>query len=236
MKIIEISKIWQEINRSFLEGGKLFGNSIRDAFLGSIISIPSTFSTILGFAALPFFLFYILKDSEKLKRSLSSALSPGIAKHSRNVVSILENVLGRYLRASLMLGLIVAYFSFIGLLILKVPYAVVLSILAGISELIPTLGPWIGGGVAVIVTLAVAPEKAIWVAVLFLSIQLVENYLLVPRVQSAYLHIHPAIMIVLLVFGAYVAGFWGLLLAAPLTATAVEIYKYIHRQYQLEQS
>jgi predicted PurR-regulated permease PerM len=130
-----------------------------------------------------------------------------------------------------MLGLIVAYFSFIGLLILKVPYAIVLSILAGISELIPTLGPWIGGGVAIIVTLAVAPDKTLLVAILFLGIQLVENYFLVPRVQSAYMHIHPAVMIVLLVFGAYVAGFWGLLLIAPFTATAVEIFKYIRQQY-----
>lgn len=229
-------EIWQEIDKSLLEGGKLLGNSIRDAFMGGIISIPSTFSTILGFAALPFFLFYIMKDSEKLKRSFSSALSPVIARHTRNVVSIIENVLGRYLRAQLMLGLIVAYFAFIGLLVLKIQFAAALALLAGITELIPTLGPWIGGGVAVIVTLAVAPEKAIWVAVLFLSIQLVENYFLVPRVQSAYLHIHPAVMIVLLIFGAYIAGFWGLLLIAPFTATAVEIYKYIRQEYEPEPS
>ena len=97
--------------------------------------------------------------------------------------------------------------------------------------MIPTLGPWIGGGVAVIVTLAVAPEKAIWVVVLFLGIQLVENSVLVPRIQSAYLRIHPAVMIFLLVLGAYIAGFWGLLLIGPLSATALEIYKYARRCY-----
>jgi predicted PurR-regulated permease PerM len=62
-------------------------------------------------------------------------------------------------------------------------------------------------------------------------VQLLENNLLVPRVQSAYLHIHPVIMIVLLVFGAYIAGFWGLLLAGPLVATLVEIFKYIRDRY-----
>ena len=80
-----------------------------------------------------------------------------------------------------------------------------------------------------IVTLAVAPEKTIWVALLFLVVQLVENTLLVPRIQGAYLRIHPAIVIMLLVLGAYIAGFWGLILAVPLTATIVEIYKYLHR-------
>ena len=71
---------------------------------------------------------------------------------------------------------------------------------------------------------------------LFLVIQLVENNFFVPRIQSAYLRIHPAVMVVLLVVGAYIAGFWGLLLVAPLTATVVEIYKYVRRQYQVSRS
>jgi len=230
-------EIRQQVDRALLEGGATLGNNIRDAILGSIGDVPRTFSTIFGFAALPFFLFYILKDSERLKGGIRSALTPGTAEHVRNIVSIVERVLGRYIRAQLMLGLIVAYFAFIGLaFVIKIQFAPVLAILAGIGELIPTLGPWISGAVAVIVTLAIAPEKALWVAVLFLGIQLVENSLLVPKIQSAYLHIHPAIMIVLLVLGAYVAGFWGLLLAGPLAATAIEIYKYVCHQYQAEKA
>ena len=80
--------------------------------------------------------------------------------------------------------------------------------------------------------LAMAPDKAIWVAVLFFAVQMVENNLLVPKIQSAYLHIHPAVMIVLLVFGAYIAGFWGILLIGPLVATLMEIFRYV-RDYCL---
>ena len=107
-----------------------------------------------------------------------------------------------------------------------------LALLAGIGELIPTLGPWISGAIVAIVTLAVAPDKVVWVILIFLVIQLLENNLLVPRIQGGFLHIHPAVLIALLVIGAYIAGLWGLLLAAPLTATGMEIYKYVHRQYQ----
>jgi len=112
--------------------------------------------------------------------------------------------------------------------------APVLAVFAGLTELIPTLGPWIGGVVAVIVTLAIAPEKVIWVALLFLVVQLLENSLLVPRIQGGYLRIHPAILVVLLVLGAYVAGFWGILLIAPFTATIVEIYKYVRHSIKVE--
>jgi predicted PurR-regulated permease PerM len=228
------AEMQQEIKRELVVAGVSVGSYIRDALLGAVSSIPSTFSAILGFAVLPFFLFYIMKDSERLKKGFVSAVTPTIAEHTRNVVTIVERVLGRYIRAQIMLGVIVAYFSFIGLWLLQVPFALALALLAGATELIPTLGPWIGGAVAVIVTLAMAPEKAIWVAVLFVGVQLVENNLLVPKIQSAYLHIHPAIMILLLVFGAYIAGFWGLLLAGPLVATLVEIFKYIRERYQMQ--
>ncbi len=225
----------QQANKFILDAGVALGNFIRDTFIKGVSFIPGTFSLMLGFGALPIFLFYILKDSEKLKKSFYSALPPWVAEHTKNIISIIEGVLGRYIRAQLMLGFIVAYLCFVGLLILGIPFAPVLAIFAGVTEFIPTLGPWIGGAAAVIVTLAVAPEKAIWVALLFLAVQLLENSLLVPRIQAAYLRIHPAIVIVLLVLGVYIAGFWGLILAVPLTATIVEIYKYVRHSAKVEE-
>ena len=227
-----------EITRWLVDGGTAAGNAIRDIFVRSLTFIPQRFSFFFGFAALPIFLFYVLKDSEKLKKGIYSSFSPGIAKHVQNVVAIIEGVLGRYIRAQLLLGLIVGYLCFIGLLILRVDFALVLAIFAGITELIPILGPWIGGATAVIVTLAVVPEKALWVALLFFLVQMLENNLLVPRIQGGYLRIHPAFAIVLLVMGTYVAGFWGLILAVPLTATIIAIYKYFHdsliKEYEIE--
>ncbi|MFC1915952.1 AI-2E family transporter [Chloroflexota bacterium] len=229
-------EIRQEVDKALLEAGIGLGNSIRDAFIKGIATVPHTFSIFLGMAALPLFLFYALKDSERLKSNFYAAFTPGIAEHTRNIVFIIERVLGRYIRAQLMLGLIVGYFVFVGLLILGIPFALALALLAGIGELIPTLGPWISGAVVAVVTLAVAPDKVIWVIILFLAVQLVENSILVPRIQGGYLRIHPAIMIFLLVLGAYIAGFWGLVLAGPLTATGVEIYKYIRERYQAEKT
>jgi len=226
----------QGVREALIGGGIDVGKYIRDLLMGAVTSIPSTFGMIFGFAVLPFFLFYIMKDSERLKKGFTSAMTPGIAEHARNVVHIVERVLGRYIRAQIMLGVIVAYFSFVGLWLLQIPFSLALALLAGVTELIPTLGPWIGGGVAVIVTLAMAPEKAIWVAVLFVGVQLFENNLLVPKIQSAYLRIHPAIMILLLVFAAYIAGFWGLLLVGPLVATLVEIFKYGRDCYRVQQA
>jgi predicted PurR-regulated permease PerM len=228
------AEVRTEIDSFLVEVGVTLGNAVKSAFMGGVSRIPSAINLVFGFVTLPIFLFYILKDSEKLRRDFYAALPSWVAEHTRNVAKIIENVLGRYIRAQLLLGLIVAYFSFVGLLFLRVPFAAALAVFAGITELIPVVGPWIGGAAAVVVTLAIMPEKAIWVAVLFLVIQLLENALLVPRIQGSYLKINPGILVVLLVMGAYVAGFWGLLLAAPLTATAIALYKYVRERMQLE--
>ncbi|MBI2832582.1 MAG: AI-2E family transporter [Chloroflexi bacterium] len=225
-------EILNQWDRMLIDAGAVLGNRIREAFFSAISSLPSAFGIILGFGSLPLFLFYILKDSKSLSTSFYSGIPSWAVEHTRNIVAIIENVLGRYIRAQVLLGLIVAYFNFVGLVILGVGYAPALAAFSGVTELIPIIGPWIGGAVAVIVTMAINPEVAIWVAVLALVIQLLENNLLVPRIQGAYLRIHPAVAILLLVVGGYLWGFWGVLLVLPLTATFVEIYKYLQRTLQ----
>jgi len=229
------AEMQQQVDQFILNAGTALGNAIRGGFMRGVSSLPDTFSLVLGFAALPIFLFYLLKDSEKIKSGFYAAFPAWLAEHVRNVASIIELVLGRYIRAQLMLGFIVAYFCFVGLLVLGIDFAPALAAFAGLTELIPILGPWIGGAAAVIVTLAIAPEKVAWVIVLYLSVQLVENSLLVPRIQGGYLRVHPAAVVVLLALGAYFAGFWGLIVAVPLAATIIEIYKYVRRTLGTEE-
>lgn len=233
--ISSLPEEWQGQGWELIQGGQELGKTIRDGLLNALASVSANYAAILGFLVLPFFLFYILKDSEKLSNALDSAIPPGARVHARNVVHIVEQVLGRYIRAQIMLGIIVGYFTLVGLLILDVPFALPLALLNGVMEMVPTLGPWIGGAVGVVVTLAFAPEKVIWVIILYLGVQAVENNLLAPKIQSAYLRIHPAVMIVLLVFGAYFAGFWGIVLIGPLTATLVEVFKYIRANYKKQE-
>lgn len=224
----------QQVGGIVQDVGTALGNALRDAFIKGLSSIPTSFGLILGFVSLPIFLFYLLKDSERLSIGFYVAFSPQVARHVRGVVSVIGRVLGRWVRAQLMLSLTVAGLCFIGLSILGIALAPALAVFQGIMEFIPILGPWIGGAVGVIVILAIAPEKAIWAALVYIIVQLLENILLVPRIHGAYLRIHPAVVIVLLALGAYIAGIWGIVLIVPLTATAVEIYKYVRQNMAVE--
>ncbi|MCX6008769.1 MAG: AI-2E family transporter [Chloroflexi bacterium] len=228
-------EIQQQVGVSSQDIGTALGNAMRNAFVKGASYVPSTFGLILGFVSLPIFLFYILKDFEKLSSGFYSAFSPQMAVHVRGIVSVIDKELGRWVRAQLVLSATVAVLCFIGLSILGITLAPALAVLQGIMEFIPILGPWIGGAVGVIVILAIAPEKAIWAAIVYLAVQLLENMLLVPRIHGGYLRIHPALILVLLPLGAYIAGLWGIILIVPLTAAVVEIYKYVRQNIMAQE-
>jgi predicted PurR-regulated permease PerM len=117
--------------------------------------------------------------------------------------------------------------TLVGLLIIGVPYAPLLAVVNGIFEMVPTLGPIIGGLFMALLTVALAPDKVIWVIALAFAVQLLENNVLVPRIAGSYMRIHPTLILVLLVIGAYYWGIWGMVLIVPLTATLIELFKYV---------
>lgn len=206
--------------------GTTLGNAMRSVFTKGVSVVSSTAGVIVSFIALPVFLFYVLKDWEKIKNSFYSAFAPQMAVHVRGVMGVIDKVLGRWIRAQLILSAVVGLLTFIGLMALGIKLAPALAALQGLMEFVPILGPWIGGAIGVIVVLAIAPQKVIWVVVVYLAVQLLENILLVPRIHGSYMRIHPAAILVLLPIGAFIAGLWGIILVVPLTATAIELIDY----------
>ncbi len=207
-------------------------NVLNDFLTRGLENIQASAGMILGFMIMPVFMFFILKDWARLRDRFYAALPIWARPHSINIFHILQNVVGRYIRGQLLLGLVVGLCSWILLFILKIDYILPLAIFAGITEMVPMIGPWLGGGLAVIVTLATAPEKVIWVGLGYLLIQLLENNLLVPKIQGSQMEIHPAFIILLSVLGAYFAGIVGFIIVLPLTMTIIKLFKYFRDSVQ----
>jgi predicted PurR-regulated permease PerM len=188
--------------------------------------LQSSSGMFLGFISMPIFLFYILKDWDKLRNGFQAAMPQWMRVHTLNIFSIIQNVTGRYIRGQLILGLAVGICVFAMLMIMRIDFALPLAAFAAITELVPMIGPWLGGIAGVLVTLAVAPEKIIWVVLGYLIIQLLENSLLVPKIQGKQMNINPAFIIIISILGAYFAGVLGFVIALPLTMTIVEMFKY----------
>ncbi len=133
---------------------------------------------------------------------------PELQAHFHDLLDIAERVLGGYVRGQLTLALIVGVVITVALVLIGVPYALVLGLVAALTELIPIVGPWIGGVFGVVVTLAVSPEKVLYVAILYVAVHLVENTVLVNRIQGQALRIHPVWMTIIVVVAATYFGIW----------------------------
>ena len=200
---------------------------INNFLISSVKILQNSTDMILGFVIMPIFIFFILKDWDKLRDGFYAALPLWIRTHTKDLFAILRNVVVRYVRGQLLLGFAVGTLAYILLMILGIDFALPLAVFAAVTELVPMVGPWIGGGLAVLVTLATAPEQVIWVAVGFIVIQLLENNLLVPKIQGSQMEIHPALIIVLSITGAYFAGILGFIIILPLTMLIIKIFKYL---------
>jgi predicted PurR-regulated permease PerM len=219
-------EIKQNIEEGLAEAGNILLGAVQDAFLRIAGFITNAFSLVIGLSIIPIFLFYLLKDQKSLSDGIYTPVPVAIRLHLRNVASIINQIIGSYIRGQLLLAVVVGTLTALGLFLLGIPFQVLLGIIAGITELMPIIGPWIGGAVGVLVTLATAPEKVIWVILLYLGIQVLENSFLVPRIQGNALDLHPIAMMVVIVIGSHLFGLWGVILGPLVAAVAKEVIKY----------
>jgi len=94
----------------------------------------------------------------------------------------------------------------------------VVAVAAGVFELIPLVGPFVGFGVAALLALTVNPLMVVEVAALFLAIHVIEGYLVAPRLQGRFVRIHPLVAFLALFAGVEVGGFLGALVAVPMAS------------------
>jgi predicted PurR-regulated permease PerM len=159
------------------------------------------------------------------------------------VVTIVERVVGRWIRAQLLLGVIVGVATYLGLLALGwfvdprfLQFAVLLAVIAGLLELLPIIGPIISMIPTLLVALTTAdPVVAIvGVLILYIAVQQLENAVLVPKIQGEAVELHPSVVIFSLIVGGAIAGLPGAIFSIPVTAAARNVYRYLFRRLSEE--
>lgn len=175
-----------------------------------------------------FILSFYLAIEEKGVRKFIRAITP--KNKGDYAISLWERgqrKLSRWLGAELLLGFVVGVMTFIGLTIIQVPYALVLAILAGLFELIPTVGPILSAIPAVIIAFIKSPLLALITIILYIVVQQLENNLLVPKIMQKTVGLNPVVTILVLLIGFKLAGFTGMILAIPITMLINEFSKDI---------
>lgn len=195
------------------------------AFSSELASVPSNilkiaagaFSNIINLLAIFFMTYYLILDRDNLHEYLVRFFGDGNReKQAEAFVENLERKIGGWLRGQLILMLAIGVFTYIGLLLLGIPYALPLAIIAGILEIIPNIGPILAAIPAILIGLAISPITALGVLAFNVLIQQLEANLLVPRVMEKVVGTKPLVTITVLFTGFTLAGIMGAILAMPI--------------------
>mgnify|MGYP003321722723 FL=1 len=201
--------------------------SYLQSFIGRVaVAAVHAFSLVIGLIVVPIFVFYLLKDREKVRDSVIDVFPSDSQIHVVHILRILNRVVGAYVRAQVTLAAVVGVFISVGLFLIGVDYAILLGVVAGMFEFIPIIGAWLGFIPALVVVLSTSPDKFIWILLLYAGVQLMQGAFLVPRIQSFAIKIHPLLILVSILIGSEVGGLWGVILGPPIAASVKELIVY----------
>ncbi|HJW61139.1 MAG TPA: AI-2E family transporter, partial [Actinomycetota bacterium] len=180
----------------------------------------------------PVMAFYLLVDLPRLRRGAMALIPPGRREEIKGLMDRIGTAVGGFFRGQLLVALFVGVASSIGLWAIGLPYWLLVGMVAGIFNLVPLVGPFIGGGLAVIIALVSGePLKALWAALVLLAVQQIDNHLISPNVMGRTVQLHPVVVMLALLVGASFAGLFGMLVIVPLVAVAKIVFLFMWSKY-----
>ncbi|MDD2807850.1 MAG: AI-2E family transporter [Patescibacteria group bacterium] len=203
-------------------------NELQKAAGGVYSFVISLFANLINFVMVLVLTFYLVVQKDAVSK-LFKAVAP--AEYHDYLIGLFVDIqkkIGDWARAQLILGLIVGALSFVGLMFLLPKYALVLALVAGLTEMIPYLGPILGAIPAVFLGFTVPPisvTRGLFVLILYLVIQQLENNIIVPQVMKRHVGLNPVVVIIVMLIGARIAGIIGIVLAIPVATTVSVIAK-----------
>lgn len=208
-----------------------FDPNVVGSYLNSIPSnllkiAAGAFSNILSILALFFMSYYLVLERPNLHRYLLRFFPNHDAEsRAEDLVLAVEQQVGGWVRGELFLMAIIGVMTYFGLILLGVPYALPLAVIAGLLELVPNLGPTMAAIPALIIGLTVSPIVAFGTLIMAIIIQQLENNFIVPKIMQSATGTQPLVTILVLLIGFTLGGIQGAVLGMPIYLTVQTINK-----------
>ncbi len=209
--------------------------------VSQIITITtSVISVIIDLFVAIVFSIYFLAGKEKLIRNVKKVFSTYLPVKVYDKISYVYNIVvdifNKYIIGQFTEAIILGVLCFIGMIIFKFDYPLLISVIIGVLALIPIVGAYIGGFISFMLLLLISPTKAIWFVVFIVVLQQFEGNVIYPRVVGSSVGL-PAIWVLLsIIVGGGIAGPLGVLLAVPITSVFYTLLKNdINRRQKAKQ-
>jgi len=214
-------------------GGDFFNDQLGRITDLTLSLLESLFLLLIA----PVVAFYILLDLPTVRRKAMDLVPERHRAEVRHVGSRLGTAVGGFLRGQLLVAIILGVMTSVGFYAIDLPFWLLIGMIAGLLNIIPLVGPWVGGILGVLMALATRDiQTAIYAALIALAVQQVDNHFISPTVLRATVRLHPAMIILGLIGGATIGGFWGVLLAVPVMAMIKILVGHFWRTRMLGQS
>ncbi|MBC1485379.1 AI-2E family transporter [Listeria seeligeri] len=201
---------------------------------GAIVSFVSGFVMIL--VTVPFIVFYMFKDGHKFVESSGKFFPAAIRTEAKQIIKEMNKTISTYISSQAIDCIVVGIFTFVGYLIIGQPYALLFGLIAGATNIIPYLGPFIGAAPAVIVALFTSPLQALLVIIVVTIVQQLDSNLLSPYIMGKSLSIHPLTIIIILIVAGNLAGIFGMILGVPVYAVVKTVIVNVNRLIKLRRN
>lgn len=225
---LENSDLSDNLKEQFIEAADSINKMLSSAISKTIDQVRRLGSNVVNIVLGLIIAFYILKDLEYFKR-LYNETAETLMKERKNqklsnFFSDVNSVVSNFIRGQLLDALIVGILSSIGLSLIKLDFAVLIGMTAGISNIIPYFGPIIGSVPAIIVGLLSGnPVKALLAIIVLVAVQQIDGALIAPRVVGKSVGLHPVFVMLSIIIGGAYLGLLGMLIAVP-TAAIIKMF------------
>jgi putative permease len=200
-------------------------------FFEKLPMYAKTFLTVMLLG--PFLAFFMVKDGRTLVRLVLGLVPNNLFEVALNMQHQINFQMGQFVRARIVESVIVGVLTALGLSAMHLPYAVLLGVLAGITNLIPYLGPIIGAIPAFLIAFVNGMSSLDFalLALIYVVVQLIDAGILIPLLVAKIVDLHPVTVIVVIIAGAQLMGIIGMIISIPvasaLKVTSSTIYRHL---------
>lgn len=206
------------------------------AILGGVLqSMLDSVNTLLNLVLIPVFTFYFLRDFDRLKVMPMALVPPRHRPVVLDKARAMDLVVGEWVRGQIQVALILAVLYAVGLGVIGLKLGVFIGLFAGVLNIVPYLGGAIGVGLSLLMALIYGDDPMqmmLFVAIVFAVVQVLEGYLITPRLVGEKVGMSPVMVMVVLLVGGSLFGFFGLLLSIPAVAAGTVVARDVYGWYR----
>ena len=206
---------------------------------GSLMgSLSNVLSKLYGFLTSAFrlvliiiFSFYFSVDKDRFMHRVKKAIPNKYRDDISYLTSNIDTALQQFIRGRMLMAIFVGLITMAYLLVLRVDFAIIIGLITCVADIIPYIGPFLGCAPAVLFAFMDSPMKALWVLILFVIVQWVENNILAPKLIGDSTGLNPLVILISIIIGGGIFGVWGMVISVPLMSIIFILVDFIKIKY-----